>query len=264
MFTAPLFTAAVLSQAPVLPAPAPAPLVDSAPAARPSAPRWKGAGLIATTGLFGAAGLGFNIARVAVGSRLCDDLRYDEASGSVEGFDRCFNAGLAMGGLATGALVTNGLAFGLSAGAGVVHGRHAAHRARFAGRREARARLQVGLGAGMLGVGLVGYLAVRVSSWFDVLGQQTCSARYPLDNFADPATRANVNPFARCMGDRVGGYLSGILVAQAMSTVGVGLLTHGVAYRRERRLLGYIASGRLRLQPSLGREHVGLALAGRF
>ena len=51
---------------------------------------------------------------------------------------------------------------------------------------------------------------------------------------------------------------------RAMSTVGVGLLTHGVAYRRERRLLNYIASGNLRVQPSLGREFVGLTLAGRF
>jgi len=259
MFTASLLTAAVLAQTPTLVPPPAAPT-----AMRPPAPRWRGTGLIITSSLFGAVGLGLNVARVAVGSRLCNDLRYDESAGSIVGFGDCMNAGLTLGGLATGALVGNSLAFGLSAGAGVVHGRYAAHRARFAGGRLPRARLQVGLGAGMLSAGLAGYLAVRLASWFDLLGQQTCSQRHPLDDFADPTTRAELPAFSRCMSGRIGGYLSGILVTQAISAVGIGLLTHGAAYRRDRRLLDYIARGGLRLQPSLGREYVGLTLGGRF
>lgn len=239
--------------------------VASAPArGRPPQPRWNGTGLMVTAGLFGAGGLAFNIGRIVTGRNLCRELRYDEETQSVENSDACLNGGFALGGLAIGALVMNGTAFGLAAGAGVQRGRWAAHRSRFVGDRDPNAKLHIGLGAGLLGAGIIGYLAVRIASYADVLGQQTCSERHPIDNFGDPMTRANVNPFSRCMGGRISGYLSGITVTQTMSIVGVGLLTHGASFRRERRLLEYIASGRLRVQPSLGRSFVGLALGGRF
>lgn len=239
---------------------------DDAPTGRgrPPEPRWRGTGLIAAASVLGAFGLGFNIARIAVGRGLCHDLRYDEDTQSVEGQNECLNGGFALGGLAIGALVMNGAAFGLAAGAGVQRGRWKAHRVRFAGDREPSAKLQIGLGAGLLAAGIVGYLVTRVASYVDVLGQQTCSERYPIDDFGDPMTRANVNQFSRCMGGRISGYLSGITVTQTMSIVGVGLLTHGAAYRRDRKLMQYISSGRLRLQPSLGRSFVGLTLGGRF
>lgn len=247
--------------------PIPPPRIDvAAPTGRgrPPEPRWRGTGLIAATSVLGALGLGFNVARIAVGRGLCKDLRYDEETQSVEGQDDCLNGGFALGGLAIGALVMNGAAFGMAAGAGVQRGRWKAHRVRFAGDRGPDARLQIGLGAGLLTAGIIGYLVTRVASYVDVLGQQTCSERHPIDDFGDPMTRANVNSFSRCMGGRISGYLSGITAGQTMSIVGVGLLTHGVAYRRDRKLLQYIASGRLRLQPSLGRSFVGLSLGGRF
>lgn len=263
--SAPIFEEAASPTPAATPVAAPRVEVVSAPArGRPPEPRWKGTGLIVTAGLFGAGGLAFNIARIATGRNLCRELRYNEQTQSVENADACLNGGFALGGLALGALIMNSTAFGLAAGAGVQRGRWAAHRSRFVGDRDPNTKLQIGLGAGLLGAGIIGYLAVRIASYADVLGQQTCSERYPIDDLTDPMARANVNPFSRCMGGRISGYLSGIAVTQTMSIVGVGLLTHGVALRRERRLLEYIASGRLRVQPTLGRSFVGLSLGGRF
>ncbi len=231
---------------------------------RPPEPRWRGNGLIATAGIFGALGLGLNIARVAVAARACDDLRYDEASMALAGTEACIGGGSALGGLALGSLVTNTAAFAFSAGAGAKRGRWSAHRTAFSGAPERRARLQIGLGAGLMSAGLLGYLAVRVASYTDLLGQQTCSERHPIDDVFDPAARANIGPFSTCMGHRLGGYLGGIMVGQTLAVVGVGLLAHGAAYNHDRKLMRYIAAGNLRLAPNFGRGQLGLAITGRF
>lgn len=261
--------------APAPEGPAPAPAVDTstAPApssARPPEPKWRGTGLIIASGIFGGIGLGANIGRVAAASQLCKDLRYDPETQSAAGITECAFGGAALGILAPIALFSNTAAFGLAAGAGAQRGRWAAHRTAFAGDRQQNSGLQIGLGAGLLTAGLVTYLGVRIASFADVLGFDSCNERYPLVDMTDEtmtspeAIQANVPGFRQCMGRRMSGYLTGIGVGQAMSVVGVGLLTHGVTYRRNLKLMRFITHNQIRMQPTLSFNYAGLTLSGRF
>lgn len=256
--------------------PAAAPAVDAgapAPAttpARPPEPRWRGTGLIVTAGIFGGIGLAANIGRVAAASRFCKDLAFDSVEQTVTGVDQCIFGGAALTVLAPVALLSNLTAFGLAAGAGSTRGRWAAHRTAFAGARQQHGGLQIGLGAGLMTAGIITYLGVRLASWADILGLDSCNEQYPILDMtgeelpAAEQVQANVPVFRRCMGRRMSGYLAGIGIGQTMSVVGVGLLTHGVAYRRNLKLMRYIVDNELRLQPQLGFGYAGLGLSGRF
>jgi hypothetical protein len=257
--------------------PAPAPALDNtaapapAPAgARPPEPRWRGTGLIATAGVLGGLGLAANIGRVAAASRLCKDLRFDAGTMEVSGITECAFGSAALGVLAPIALLSNTAAFAFSAAGGASRGRWAAHRTAFSGERQQNSALQIGLGAGIMGVGLVTYLGVRLGSYADLLGFDTCNERYPLIDMTGgdvgdaDAIQGSVPGFRQCMGRRMGGYLAGIGIGQAMSVIGVGLLTHGVTYRRNLKLMRYITHNQFRLQPTLSFNYAGLTLSGRF
>lgn len=247
--------------------PEPAPATEAPSGQRsggsaPPEPRWRGTGLAISAGVFGALGLGANIGRIAAGSRLCRELGYDQAQGVVVGGDECLAGSTTLAILGPVALTSNLLAFGFSAGAGAQHGRWAAHRTAFAGEREQSSGVQIGVGAGLMAAGIITYFAVRIASYVDLLGADTCQERYPIED--TETAQMNVDPFKRCMGRRLGGYLAGITVGQAMGVVGVGLLSHGATYRRNLKLMRYIEAGQLRLRPTFGLYHAGLALGGRF
>jgi hypothetical protein len=150
--------------------PQPEPATTAAPARRPGGdappePRFRGTGLAITAGVFGALGLGANIGRIAAGSRLCRGLGYDESLGAVVGGEECLAGSTTLAILGPVALASNMLAFGFSAGAGAQHGRWAAHRTAFAGAREQRSGVQIGVGAGVMAAGIITYLAVRIASY---------------------------------------------------------------------------------------------------
>jgi hypothetical protein len=259
------------------PAPAPegpaiGPTLDTAAptssaSARPPEPRWRGTGLLVTAGVLGGIGFGANVGRVIAASRLCKDLSWDAETQQAVGLEECAFGGAALGILAPVALLSNAAAFGFAAGGGSMRGRWDAHRTAFAGARQQNGALRIGLGAGVMTAGLIAYLGFRIGSYADLLGLDTCNERYPLlaMNGEDvDAMQGNVPGFRQCMGRRMGGYLAGIGVGQAMSVVGVGLLTQGVAYNRNLKLMRYIARHQLRLQPTLTFNYAGLSLSGRF
>ena len=255
----------------------PAPATDSvaslsapAPASvRPPEPRWRGTGLLATAGVLGGIGFGANLGRVIVASRLCRDLSFDSESQEVGAFNDCAFGSAALGILAPVGLLSNTAAFAFAAGGGARHGQWAAHRTAFAGDRQQNARLQIGLGAGLMTVGIVTYLGVRIASFADVLGFATCNERHPLidmtgGDIGPEVAEGNIPGFRQCMGQRMGGYLAGIGIGQTMSVVGVGLLTHGAVYNRNLKLMRYITHNQIRLQPTLSFNYAGLTLSGRF
>ncbi|MDC0718967.1 hypothetical protein [Nannocystis bainbridge] len=273
--TVALALSVVLAAQPEAPAPegpAPAASVDApAPAsARPPEPRWRGTGLLATAGVLGGIGFGANLGRVVAASRLCRDLSYDNEAMSVAGFDQCINGSAALGILAPIGLLSNTAAFAFAAGGGSMRGRWDAHRTAFSGERKQNAALQIGLGAGIMTAGIVTYLGVRIASFADVLGFATCNERSPIldmtggDLGGPEVVEGNVPGFRQCMGRRMSGYLAGIGIGQAMGVVGVGLLTHGVAYGRNLKLMRYITHNQVRLQPTLSFNYAGLTLSGRF
>ncbi|MCY1058178.1 hypothetical protein [Nannocystis sp. SCPEA4] len=262
------------SPAPAPEGPAPAPATDSAasltvpaPAsARPPEPRWRGTGLLATAGVFGGIGLGANLGRVIVASRLCRGATYDPESQDYSAINDCAFGGAALGILAPIGLLSNTAAFAFAAGGSSMRGRWDAHRTAFAGERQQRAGLQIGLGAGLLTAGIITYLGVRIGSFADVLGFATCNDRHPVIDMTggELGDDGNIPGFTQCMGRRMSGYLAGIGIGQTMSVVGVGLLTHGAVYNRNLKLMHYITRNQLRLQPTLSFNYAGLTLSGRF
>lgn len=253
--------------APEGPAPATsAPAPNRVAANIPPEPRWRGVGLTISAGIFGAIGLGLNVGRIANALTLCKNFAYDPDTGETVGYDRCAEGGVAASVLAGSAFVSNVAAFGLAAGAGAQHGRWMSYRTAFAGERQAMSGLQIGLGAGLMSAGIIGYLAVRIASFADGLGFLTCGERHPVDVFSEDEAQANAQAAAlsSCIRGRWGGYLAGITVTQTASIVGVGLLAHGAAYRRNLKLYKYIARSGIRLAPNLRPGFAGLSLGGRF
>ena len=68
--------------------------------------------------------------------------------------------------------------------------------------------------------------------------------------------------YGDCLRGKWGGYLAGIMISQSAGIVGVGLLSHGAAYRRKLRRFRERTDARL--VPSLSPTYAGLSLAGRF
>lgn len=227
----------------------------------PPGPQWKGTGLLVTAGVLGAVGLGANIARIALVRRVCEGVRYDPVSMQVNGGDGCFSGAVGMGVLGGSALGFNMIAFGAAAGGGSLRGTWNAYGTAYAGKRTRAAGAQIGVGAGLMGVGLLGYAAVRIFSFVDFLGANSCGERHSVEGTGgSPGDSA----FAECVRGRYQGYLAGITASQAMSVIGVGMLAHGASYRRNLRFYRAVSAHALRVQPNLAPTWAGLSLTGRF
>lgn len=232
------------------PKPAPAPkLATDAPTSAPRPPRFRGIGLMATAGIFGAIGLGANIGRIVTVRSGCKDTEGDPGG--------CLGDAVGLAVMSPIALISNITAFGLASGAGRMHGRYLAHRTAFADGRPRRAGVQIGVGAGLLTLGILGYLGTRVGSFVDAFGASSCSEKHPTDE-----TGYTPPEFATCLRGKWSGYLAGILITQSASIVGVGLLSHGATYRRKLRRFRERTDARI--VPSFGPTYAGLSLAGRF
>jgi hypothetical protein len=235
------------------PEPAPSPTLSSTtpttPSDAPRPPRFRGIGLMTTAGIFGAVGLGANIGRIITVRSGCKD-----TAGDPQG---CITNAVSLVALSPIALISNITAFGLASGAGRMHGRYLAHRTAYANDRTRRAGVQIGVGAGLMALGILGYLGTRVGSFVDVFGAASCANKHPVDESGSTPPE-----FGTCLRGKWSGYLAGILITQSASIVGVGLLSHGATYQRT--LRRFRARTDARLTPSFGPTYAGLSLAGRF
>lgn len=204
--------------------------------------RWKGTGLLVSGGILGGVGLGLNFTRIGIARSDCGD-----------SVGPCIDNLLSLTIIGPTALASNTAAFALTAGGAGVRGLWAAHEVAYRGGRQRAAGVQIGVGATLMTLGIVGYAAVRAVSWIQFMNDFSCDEQYA----DDPSGYTN------CYRNRWSGYLAGITLTQAASVVGVGLLSHGATYHRNlKRFRG--ATGRVALRPALTREFAGLTLAGRF
>ncbi|MCY0994884.1 hypothetical protein OV203_47595 [Nannocystis sp. ILAH1] len=207
---------------------------------------------MATAGVFGALGLGANMGRIITVKRGCSDVGGDPAD--------CLGDAVSLAALGPVALISNLFAFGFAGGAGGTHGRHAAYQTAYAGGRERLGRLHAGLGAGLMTLGILGYIGVRVGSLVDVFGASSCDRKYPYDE----ASGMSDPDYGQCVRGRWAGYLSGIMLTQATGIVGVGLLAHGASYNRKLRRYRRAIGEHTRLTPSFSPTFAGVSLVGRF
>lgn len=219
--------------------------VTPAAAQRPPAPRWRGVGLSIGAGVVGSIGLALNLARVGVVQRACADLG---ASGSEvkRAITDCVQDSRTYIGLSALAPLASVSALGLAAGAGVVNGRHRGWLAVHGGRRRASTWVYIGVGAGLLGAGVLAYAVAQIGMWRDLYGVRGC------------LTGADIS--IDCVRSRWSGWLAGITVGQAGAAVGAGLLGFGIAYRIRRE--GRRAT--LSVRPALSLSHAGIRLSGSF
>lgn len=230
---------------------------DGAP---PPAPQWKGTGLLVSAGVLGTAALGANVARMALVRRVCQGVGYDPDNNEVLGGDGCVSGAAGMAVLGGTALGFNVMAFGAAAGGGSLRGAWNAYGTAYAHQRRRAAGAQLGVGAGLMVAGLVGYAAVRLVSFADLLGANSCGDQYEVAG----GTGSSDSAFAECVRRRYTGYLAGITATQAASVIGVGLLAHGASYRRNYKFYKAVATHRMRLQPSFAPTWAGLAFTGQF
>lgn len=221
----------------------------------------RGGGLIAAGALLGGLGLATNLVRVGLSRRLCRDVSYNAATGALSGAELCLIDTRVLQFLSPGALAINTTAFALLAAGGHMHGRWAAQWDPAPKRLPRRGAVRIGVGAALMAAGLIGYGVARVTSYADMLGYKTCSARHDFD--ADDPDPAN-SPLVRCLRERYTGYLIGISLTQAASVIGVGVLSQGASFRRHSRAFEVAARHHLQLQPVLSPRWAGLTLSGRF
>ncbi len=237
------------------------PASSSRAVSRPDTVVRRGGGLIASGAILGVLGLATNFVRVGLAHKLCSDIGFDAATGTLSGVRSCLTDTRVLQVLGPGALAINTASFGLLAAGGHVHGRWSAQWNPDPRRTARRGAARIGVGAVIMVAGLIGYGLARVFSYADMLGYKTCNARYDLD-VADPDA-AN-SPIARCLRERYTGYLVGISLTQAASIIGVGVLSQGASFRRHSRAYEVAARHQLRLRPVLSPVWAGLSLSGSF
>lgn len=269
--TAPAGPSPAATTEPVAEGPADAPATDVEIAANTESdpretndvapPRWKGNGLLIASGVLGGLGLGMNIGRIAIVQKACKEVAYDADEGALNGTATCQNQGVGLIVLGAGAVGFNVAALGTGAAGGSLHGAWAAHDTAIRKGRQRASGAQIGVGAGLLTVGVLGYIAVRVGSFADALGANTCGEKYGVDTMEpDQANSA----LADCIRNRWSGYLVGIMLTQAAGVAGSGILAHGVSYSRNLKLYRTVTKHQVRLSPNFTPTWAGLSLSARF
>ena len=132
--------------------------------------------------------------------------------------------------------VANGTAMGLAVAAGAERARYDATKEAIEGTPARNMDAFVKGGAAALGVGAATWTVLRI-------GLFTVASR--------------------CDGVGCGiGYLAGLQTSFAMASVGSGLLSYGLTYRKQRE--GFGKAAQIRVVPQLSDQYSGLSLAGRF
>lgn len=227
------------TSAPTAPPPAAASVTD-APPVRPE-PRWKGTGLLATTGTLGGAGLAVTIARSVLLKKNCP---LDDAMGAA----KCtYDFGSDIG-LAATQWTLNLATVGFAPAAGVMLGRHHAWKDTQSGRSRPIPVL-MGTGGGLLGVGIAG-VGTSIALAFVLPGR--C-----LDKELESGDPLSGD---RCLLEAFPAWTMTNWASFAMIGSGAAMLGYGTAYRKNKPS----RVAQLRFSPFAGRTYAGFGFGGRF
>jgi hypothetical protein len=211
-----------------------------APSSRPQQPRWKGTGLLATTGVLGGASLAVTITRSVLLKKNCP------LSGT--GAARCsYDFGSDIG-LAATSWSLNLATVGFAAGSGVMLGRY--HAWKDAGEnRERRLKVINATGGALVGVG-IGGVATSIALAF-VLPARCLDKEL---GGSDPLAGD------RCLLKAFPAWTMTNWASFAMISSGSGMLAYGSVYGRNRER----PTANVRVAPFAGRTYAGVGLGGQF
>lgn len=244
MHTLALVTAALVLATPALARAAePAPVtgatapVDAPP--KKDEPRYKGTGLLVTTGLLGGTTLAVTIARSALLKKNCPLEGMGAAKCSYD-----FGSDI---GLAATAWSLNFATIGVASGAGVMLARYHAWKDAGTGKRR-KVNAIMGAGGGLLGVGVIG---IATSAALAFVLPAKCVDK----------ELGGGDPLAgdRCLMRAYPAWTMTNWASFAMVSSGAAMLAYGSTYKRNR---GTLAS--LQVAPFIGRTVAGLGVGGRF
>ncbi|MCX4243050.1 hypothetical protein [Paraliomyxa miuraensis] len=203
-------------------------------------------------GLMVGAGVTGGLAWLTVFGRLAAIDRCQDAvgtaviggGGAFNAFGECLRSAGSMFGLTLLGYGLNSATYGLAPAAGAVRGKYDGVRAAWDGAPERNAPVLVGVGAGLLGAGVVGRLATIVVFWRQ-LNIERLFGKYPLTAHFVLAQ-----------------------LSAASIQGGAGMLSYGLTYKKHRKsqddLRKAAGIAQLRLAPQLGWDYTGLSLNGRF
>jgi hypothetical protein len=221
------------------PTPATTETITDTPPPPTEEPRFKGTGLLVSTGLVGAASLGVTIGRSVLLKKNCP---LDPMSPGACTYD--FGSDI---GLAASAWSLNFASIGLATGAGVMLGRYHAWKDDGSGRKRNTAMIQ-GVGGGLVGLGAVG-LATSIALVFVLPARcvdKEVSSGDPLEG-------------DRCLLRSFPAWTMTNWASFAMIGSGSAMLAYGSAYKHRR---GKVSA--FRISPNAGPTYAGIGMSGRF
>jgi hypothetical protein len=201
-------------------------------------PRYKGTGLLATTGVLGATTLSLTIARNVILKKNCP----------LEGMStQCtYDFGSDIG-LAATSWSLNLATIGIASGAGVMLGRWHAWKDKTTGKQRKTTAI-LGAGGGLLGVGIVGIGTSAALSF-------VLSARCVDKELESGDALAG----DRCLLKAYPAWTMTNWASFAMVSSGAAMLAYGTTHKRRSEMLAS-----LQVAPVLGRNLAGLGVSGRF
>jgi hypothetical protein len=222
---------------------APPPVSGSAPADAPPArpqPRWKGTGLLATTGVLGGASLAVTITRSVLLKKNCP------LSGA--GAAQCSYDISSDIGLAATSWSLNFATVGLAAGSGVMLGRYHAWKDAGDGRQRKQKAITA-TGGALVGVGIAG------------VGTSIALA-FVLPTRCVEKELGGGDPLAgdRCLLKAFPAWTMTNWASFAMISSGAAMLSYGSVYKKNRDR----ATARVQLAPFAGRTYAGVGVGGQF
>lgn len=219
-------------------APAPAPTTDTPPAA--AAPRYKGTGLLATSGLLGGTSLALTITRNVMLKKNCP---LDGMGAAKCSYDFGSDIGLAATSWAIN--LTN---VGIAPGAGVMLARYHAYKDAETGKKRP-IRAIMGAGGGVLGAGIAG-----------LIGSVAMTFVLPKKCVEKELGGSDALAGDRCLLKAYPAWTMVNWASFSMIAAGAGMLAYGNSYKNA----GGKVARAIHVAPSAGRGHVGIGLAGRF
>jgi hypothetical protein len=228
--------------APTDPVPAPTPTVPPAQAIPQRPNVSKGTGLIVAASVTGGLAWVVGLTRMAIISRCARQIEDGElGDGS---FGCIFRAGTASLILFPTQWTLNWATWGLAPAAGAIRGRYDGVAYAFDGDPDRSTGAFIGSGAALLGVGVIGRIAM-----YPMFGRALSGC---VEDGAKCLTHLRLQAF-------------GVQLSAAMIGGGAGLLAYGIAYNSSSKKYGRLLDEHaLRIAPQVGLDYTGLALSGRF
>jgi hypothetical protein len=229
-----------------VPAPAVVPVVAPGPMIVTRAAPPKGVGLMVAAGVTGGLAWLTVFGRLAAIDR-CKTAAGNAVLGNGSGLSAassCFRSAGSLTGLTVAGWLLNDVTYGLAPAAGVARGKYDGVNAAWDGRPQRKAPVLIGVGAGLLGAGVIGRIVTMVAFWRQ-LNIDRLFQHYPLSVH----------------------FIMAQLSAASIQG-GAGMLGYGLAYKKARttedgrRKAAGLA--RMKLAPQLGWNYTGLSLVGRF